>query len=117
MLNLIVKPLDSIPVVIKHPGTGASLGTLIIAGPDHPATVARRRAIMDARQVEGAKLDLEAELRETLAARTIDWEGVQNESGEAMPFDRSALAEVYSQQWLCDQVLDAVRGNEVFFQS
>ncbi len=116
MLNLIVKPKDSINAPIKHPGTGALLGTLVIAGPDHPATVARKREIQDAAQLPGYKPDYTKELRDTLTARTLGWSGVTDETGTEMPFSSALLADVYAQEWACSQVLEVVRGNEVFFQ-
>lgn len=117
MLNLIVKPKDSIRVPINHPGNGSVIAVLVIAGPDHEATISRRRALQDAAQVKGYTPDYPKEIRETLRSRTIGWEGVNDESMEDKPFDAALLTEVYAQEWLCNQVLDAIRGNEVFFQN
>ena len=116
MLNLIVKPKDSIEVQIKHPGTGGVLGTLVMAGPDNPVTIARRREVQDAAQTPGYKADHVKELRDTLTARTIGWSGVTDETGSEVAFSVPMLADVYAQDWACEQVLDAIRGNEVFFQ-
>lgn len=117
MLNLIVKPKDSVEVPIVHPGTGESLGTLLIAGPDHEATAQGRRALQEAQQARNYKQDYESEVRDAFIARTIGWSGVKDETGAELPFSATLLPEVYSQQWLCSQVLDAINGNEVFFKS
>ena len=117
MLNIIVKPKDSVEVPIVHPGTGEALGTLLIAGPDHEVTMRRRRALQDAQQAKDYKSDYEGELRDSFIARTLGWSGVKDETGVELPFSATLLPEVYSQQWLCGQVLEAVRNNEVFFKS
>ena len=116
MLNLIVRPKDSINVPIQHPGTKASLGTLVVAGPDHPASIERRRLFLDEQQSPGYKPDYPKELRETLIARTIGWSGVCDENGVEMAFDPALLPDVYAQEWLCMEVLDTIRGNDIFFQ-
>ena len=118
MINLIVKAKDTADIAIVHPGTKATLGTFAIAGPDHPATMARRRELDDMRMKPNYKPDFIAELKGTLCARTVGWSGVKDtNTGEEVACDAVLLPDLYDQEWLRAEVLEGVGGNEVFFKN
>ena len=115
ILSCFVKAHDVSKVELRHPATKETVGTFLIAGPDHYLTKEWRREVNDRRQKPGFKEDMEAEIREGLIRRTVGWEGVKDtETGEDVPFDPNQLPALYSQDWLYSQVLIAI-GEEGFF--
>jgi hypothetical protein len=115
VLNITIKPKASSDVKILHPGTKAVLCTITLAGPDHEATLAHRREMDDKRQDPDYKPNFQAEIKASLAARIIGWDGVKDENGETVAFDPSMLPDLLAQDWLRGQILDAIGGNERFF--
>ena len=116
MLNLNIAPKDTAEVQIKHPGTGAPLATIILAGPNHPATLARRRDIDTARLDPSYRPDFTAEIQATLCARTVGWTGVKGADGKDVEFAHELLPDLYKQDWLREQLLEGVGRNELFFK-
>lgn len=117
MLNLNIAPKACASIVIKHPsGNGDVLGIFEMAGPDHEITLNRKRDLESARQDPSYKQDLMAEVKTTLCLRTMGWSMVKDEKGKDAPFDREALPALYSQEWMRNQVLEQLGGNEVFFK-
>ena len=116
MLNISIAPKDTAKVQIKHPGTLAYLATIIFAGPNHPATLARKRDIDTARLDPSYKPDFTAELQATLCARSLGWEDVKGDDGQDVVFAKELLPDLYKQDWLRDQMLEGVGRNELFFR-
>ena len=114
-LSLVKKPNQTAKLPLYDPKTRETIGTFIIAGPDHPAMKAWQRELNERRMRRSHKDNVVAETKEGLCRRTVGWEGVKDtETGEDVPFDASALPALYEQDWLILQVL-AVIGDEDFF--
>jgi hypothetical protein len=115
--NLAVESKDTASVEIFHPGTRERLAVLIVAGPDHQAFKDWRREIVSRKQKRNYRPDPVAEIKESLIRRTVGWEGVKdNETGEAVPFDKKHLDALYDQDWLVEQVLSALGDDDFFFK-
>jgi len=116
VLNLSIAPKDTAEVHVKHPGTLLPLATITLTGPNHPATLARKRDIDTARLDPSYKPDFTAEIQATLCARTIGWKGVKDAEGKDVDFAPELLPDLYKQDWLRDQMLEGVGRNELFFK-
>lgn len=100
---------------LHHPQTKAHVGTLIIAGPDHPETKAWKREINDRRQQKDYIPDPEGELIEGLTRRTVGWEDVKDTgTKDDVPFGKEAMPAIYAQEWARNQVINDL-GDEGFF--
>lgn len=116
-----VEDLMEADVPIKHPSTGAVVGTIRLMGPENPV---RRRLMfaridrMNADAIAGVhpsaaeSFDL---LSDDLADITAGWDFTKG--GQPLPFSRQAAAELYSDPkrgWIRAQVVAARDNRERF---
>lgn len=111
-----LKANTSIRHEVIHPLDGPTGWIITLAGNDHPATKAALREALDRRMKRKTKLDLDEDEREgieILAARTLDWEGLDDK-----PFSRDAAREVYGMEgmgWIKGQLIQAMGDEARFF--
>lgn len=116
-----IEDLQEADIPIKHPVTGAIVGTIRLLGPENPV---RRRLIfaridrMNADATSGTQVRAEEhfeEMNDELAEITVGWNLVM--SGKSLPFSRQAARELYADPrrgWLRAQVLAARDNRERF---
>lgn len=105
---------------VIHPLDGPTGFKITLASAEHPATKRAIREALDRRmRTKGApSLDEdEAEGIKILVARTLGWEGLEDD-GEPVPFTPEAAQALYSQDghlWLRKQLMAALGDETLFF--
>lgn len=117
----------SLPVAVLHPVTGAEVGASVtLAGPEHPKAKAlefarqrKQRATFNATgkvQLGDPEEDAEESV-ESLAARTLGWDGLADDDGNPLPYSPEAALALYTDPrnaWLRDQMFEALGKRERF---
>jgi hypothetical protein len=123
-----IKDLDSAEVEVKDPTTQAPLGLIItLAGPENGKRQAIEYAVqrkMRATLQKTGKIELadpadeELDTIEKLAACTLGWKGLQDESGLDVPFSADAAQKLYTEEpWMRHQLIAALNERERFIKS
>jgi len=121
-------PQPTLRVQLVHPTKGPLDAWVILAGPAHPATKAYAREALDRRFKTPDPLkvsvlsvddldDLADETTLCLVARTLGWEGIE-ENGEPIPFTTDAAKRIYSDPdnaWLRNLVDRSLTKDSLFF--
>ena len=125
---LSIKSVQSAQVEIRDEN-GAPTGVFFeLAGPTHPkrkqiAFNAQRRMQQQLQKTGKMQLDdpaeQESQARENLAAFTLGWSGLTNDTGAQVPFSPAKALELYEDDayaWLVDQLQAALGEKERFMQ-
>jgi hypothetical protein len=121
-----IRQVASAKVQIKDPN-GEPTGVVFeMAGPEHPdrkrITYAQSRKFLKSFNKTGrAEMpepeDAEAQKKENLAAYTLGWSGLVDESDKPVAFSKQAALEMYNDPemaWLVDQLETALGDKELF---
>ena len=122
-----IRQVTSAKIQIKDPATGDPTGVIFeMAGPEHPdrkrITFAQSRKFLRSYAKTGrAEMpepeDAESQKKENLAAFTLGWSGLIDDSGAPVVFSKAAALDLYNNSemgWLVDQLDSALGEKELF---
>ena len=122
-----IRQVSSAKIQVKDPATGDPTGVIFeMAGPEHPdrkrITFAQSRKFLRSYAKTGrAEMpepeDAEAQKKENLAAFTLGWTGLIDDTGAPVVFSKAAALELYNNPemgWLVDQLDSALGEKELF---
>lgn len=122
-----IRQVAAAKIQVKDPATGDPTGVIFeMAGPEHPdrkrITFAQSRKFLRSYAKTGrAEMpepeDAESQKKENLAAFTLGWSGLVDDSGKPVVFSKQAALEMYNDPemaWLVDQLDTALGEKELF---
>lgn len=122
-----IRQVASAKIQVKDPATGDPTGVIFeMAGPEHPdrkrITFAQSRKFLRSYAKTGrAEMpepeDAESQKKENLAAFTLGWTGLIDDTGAPVVFSKTAALELYNNPemgWLVDQLDSALGEKELF---
>ena len=122
-----IRQVASAKIQVKDPATGDPTGVIFeMAGPEHPdrkrITFAQSRKFLRSYAKTGrAEMpepeDAESQKKENLAAFTLGWTGLIDDTGEPVVFSKASALELYNNPemgWLVDQLDSALGEKELF---
>lgn len=111
-------PKDAVEVAVTAPTDGQPTGIVITLAGRYTKAFKEAHAILQAAGVEITDEEAAAAMRKAVAAATIDWTGVLDAEGNALPYDRDTAEALYGHphlDWLWAQVVQAFTDRARFF--